>query len=63
MNGFRVNKTASELTPVPVIAAGGVACLADIKAAIQAGASALSVGAFFCIPCSSQSCSYYLSAV
>jgi cyclase len=40
-------KAASESTQVPVIATGGVGSLADIKAAIQAGASAVSAGAFF----------------
>lgn len=40
-------KRASTLVEVPVIALGGVGSMADIKAAIQAGASAVGVGSFF----------------
>ena len=40
-------KDASANVPVPLIAIGGVGCLADIKAAIEAGASAVAAGAFF----------------
>lgn len=38
---------ASAAAPVPLIAVGGVGSLADIKAAVKAGASAVSAGAFF----------------
>jgi len=37
----------SQLIEVPLIAAGGIASLADIKAAVDAGASAVAAGAFF----------------
>jgi cyclase len=37
----------SQLIKVPVIALGGISSLADIKAAINAGASAVAAGAFF----------------
>jgi cyclase len=37
----------SELIEVPLIAAGGISSLADIKAAVEAGASAVAAGAFF----------------
>lgn len=40
-------REATGLTEVPVIAAGGVGSLADIQAAVKAGASAVGVGAFF----------------
>lgn len=40
-------KDASANVPVPLIAIGGVGCLADIKAAVEAGASAVAAGAFF----------------
>lgn len=40
-------KEASALTSVPLIAAGGVGSLVDIKSAVDAGASAVGVGAFF----------------
>jgi cyclase len=40
-------KEASSIVPVPLIAVGGVGCLADIKAAVGAGASAVAAGAFF----------------
>jgi cyclase len=40
-------KDASENVPVPLIAIGGVGCLADIKTAVEAGASAVAAGAFF----------------
>lgn len=38
---------AASLLPIPMIAAGGVGSLEDIKAAVQAGASAVAVGSFF----------------
>lgn len=38
---------ASELTDLPLVAAGGVSSLGDIKAATDAGASAVAAGAFF----------------
>lgn len=40
-------RAGSAAVPVPLIAAGGAASLADIKAAVDAGASAVSAGAFF----------------
>jgi cyclase len=40
-------REAASMTSIPMIAMGGVGRLSDIKAAIQAGASAVSVGAFF----------------
>lgn len=40
-------REASELTNVPLIAAGGANSLLDIKAATDAGASAVAAGAFF----------------
>jgi imidazole glycerol-phosphate synthase subunit HisF len=41
-----INKVSSSLS-VPLIAVGGAGSLNDIKAAIQAGASAVAAGAFF----------------
>jgi len=41
-----IKKATTELA-VPLIAVGGVGCMSDIKAAIDAGASAVSAGAFF----------------
>jgi imidazole glycerol-phosphate synthase subunit HisF len=38
---------ASKKCPVPLIAAGGVGSLDDIKSAVHAGANAIAVGAFF----------------
>lgn len=38
---------AASVCTVPLIALGGVGCLADIKAAVDAGASAVAAGAFF----------------
>ena len=38
---------AAEAVTVPLIAVGGVGSLADIKAAVDAGASAVAAGAFF----------------
>lgn len=38
---------ASSMLPVPLVAIGGAGSLADIKAAVEAGASAVSAGAFF----------------
>ena len=40
-------REASEILPIPLIAAGGVGNLEDIKSAIQCGASAVAVGSFF----------------
>ena len=40
-------KYFSQLTGVPLIAAGGISSLSDIKAAIDAGANAIAAGAFF----------------
>lgn len=40
-------KEASELLDVPLIAAGGVGSLSDIKDGVISGASAISVGSFF----------------
>lgn len=40
-------RQASEKIRVPMIAVGGVSSLADIKAAVNAGASAVAAGAFF----------------
>jgi cyclase len=37
----------SQLIEVPLIASGGISSLADIKAAVDAGASAVAAGAFF----------------
>ena len=42
-----VIQQASSLVEVPVIAAGGAGKLTDFKAAIEAGASAVSAGAMF----------------
>lgn len=40
-------REASLAIDVPLIAVGGISSLADIKAAVQAGASAVAAGAFF----------------
>ncbi len=40
-------KEAAKVLSVPLVAAGGAGSLADIKAAVDAGASAVSAGAFF----------------
>jgi cyclase len=40
-------REASAALSVPLIAVGGAGSLADMKAAVQAGASAVSAGAFF----------------
>ncbi len=40
-------RRAAELIAVPLIAVGGVGSLADIRAAVDAGASAVAAGAFF----------------
>ena len=40
-------RQASERVIVPLIAVGGVSSLADIKSAVEAGASAVAAGAFF----------------
>lgn len=49
MKGMDISliKKVSSALPVPVIAVGGVGSLQDIKAAVDAGASAVGVGAFF----------------
>lgn len=49
MQGMDIDliKEASSNVTVPLIAVGGVGCLADIKAAVDAGASAVAAGAFF----------------
>jgi len=41
-----IEQAASACT-IPLIAVGGVGCLADIKAAVKAGADAVAAGAFF----------------
>jgi cyclase len=41
-----VSEVAQAL-PVPVVAAGGVGSLADIRAGVDAGASAVAAGSFF----------------
>jgi imidazole glycerol-phosphate synthase subunit HisF len=40
-------REASAAVPVPLIAAGGAGSLSDIRAAVDAGANAVAVGAFF----------------
>jgi cyclase len=40
-------KEAAKILSVPLVAVGGVGSLADIKAAVDAGANAVSAGAFF----------------
>jgi len=49
MQGMDVEliRQASAAVPVPLIAVGGASSLADIRAAVQAGASAVGAGAFF----------------
>ncbi len=49
MQGMDIDliREASAAISVPLIAVGGVGCLTDIKAAVDAGASAVSAGAFF----------------
>lgn len=49
MNGMDLElvQEAASLIPIPMIVAGGVGCLHDIKAAVKAGASAVAVGSFF----------------
>jgi cyclase len=49
MQGMDINiiKEISQLASIPVTAVGGVGSLSDIRAAIDAGASAVGVGAFF----------------
>ena len=49
MQGMEIEliRQASAVLSVPLIAVGGVGSLADIKAAVIAGASAVSAGAFF----------------
>lgn len=42
-----VIREASTAVPVPLIALGGAGSLADIKSAVEAGASAVAAGAFF----------------
>jgi len=38
---------AATTISIPLIAVGGIGCLADIKAAVDAGASAVAAGSFF----------------
>jgi len=40
-------KEAAKILSVPLVAVGGIGSLADIKAAVDAGANAVSAGAFF----------------
>ena len=40
-------REASRIADVPLIAIGGIASLADIRAATDAGASAVAAGSFF----------------
>ena len=40
-------KEAAKILSVPLVAVGGAGSLADIKAAVDAGANAVSAGAFF----------------
>ena len=40
-------KKATRLVPVPIIAAGGVGCIMDLKIAIAAGANGVGAGSFF----------------
>jgi imidazole glycerol-phosphate synthase subunit HisF len=40
-------KEASAALPVPVTVLGGVSCMDDLKAAVEAGASAVAAGSFF----------------
>ena len=40
-------RTASESIGVPLVAVGGISSLPDIKASVDAGASAVAAGAFF----------------
>jgi len=49
MQGMDIDliREACSSVSVPLIAVGGVGCLADIKAAVDAGASAVAAGAFF----------------
>lgn len=49
MQGMDIDliREASSALGVPLIAVGGVGCLVDIKAAVDAGASAVAAGAFF----------------
>ncbi len=49
MKGMDVEliKEAAKILSVPLVAVGGAGSLADIKAAVDAGASAVSAGAFF----------------
>lgn len=44
---LELTREASTLADVPLIAMGGVASLSDLKAAIEAGASAVAAGRFF----------------
>lgn len=44
---LKLIREASSALSVPLIAVGGVGSMADIKAAVDAGASAVSAGAFF----------------
>mgnify|MGYP000916651491 CR=1 FL=1 len=44
---LEIIKQASQALPIPLIACGGVGSLPDIRAAVNAGANAVAVGAFF----------------
>jgi imidazole glycerol-phosphate synthase subunit HisF len=44
---LKLIEEACKITNVPLVAVGGVGSLNDIKLAVQAGASAVSAGAFF----------------
>ena len=44
---IKLIEEAANAIPIPLIAVGGVGSLADIKAAVNAGASAVSAGAYF----------------
>lgn len=44
---LRLIREAADAVSVPLIIAGGVSSLADIKASVRAGASAVAAGAFF----------------
>lgn len=44
---YEIIREASENIEVPLVASGGVGCLADIKKAVTAGASAVAVGSLF----------------
>lgn len=49
MTEHQVIREAGDALPVPVIALGGVGSLQTIRAAVEAGASAVAAGAFFVV--------------